>query len=507
MPVVPKQRGPVPRTRLEVVRDIVAPARLPDTEPWRATYARILLIGDLALLLSTTAVAHTLRFGLEVEAPGASVWEIPHLALGILIASLWCLSMAIFGTRSKRVLGHGIEEYRRVLRASFAAFGAVAMVSLLFNLDASRGYLAFAFPIGSLTLLIWRKALRSVLHRRREQGHAIANVVVVGGVESALEIATFLNENPACGYRVTGVRTPRIEHPDSLRLDEGSLPIPVWGAVAPLSRVLDEAAAEAVIVSDTEHLGPNGLRELTWELDQRNTALLVAPSVLNVASSRLLMHDVSGMALLHVDKPQYAGANRFLKSAFDRAGALLMLLALSPLLITLAIAVKLSSDGPVFYRQQRVGRNGKRFRMIKFRSMRVGADAQLAALLAAEGKSIAELPKLTHDPRVTSVGAFIRRFSLDELPQLFNVLTGDMSLVGPRPQRDFEVARYDHVATRRLNVRPGMTGLWQGSGRSNLDVAEAIRLDIHYVENWSMTSDLAILWRTMRAVVGSEGAY
>jgi lipopolysaccharide/colanic/teichoic acid biosynthesis glycosyltransferase len=145
--------------------------------------------------------------------------------------------------------------------------------------------------------------------------------------------------------------------------------------------------------------------------------------------------------------------------------------------------------------------------MIKFRSMRVGADAELAALVAAQGLNMAELPKLENDPRITKVGGVMRRYSLDELPQLLNVLKGDMSLVGPRPQRDFEVEQYDHIADRRLTVRPGMTGLWQVSGRSDLDFAESIRLDVHYVENWSMTIDLIILWRTLRAVVASDGAY
>jgi exopolysaccharide biosynthesis polyprenyl glycosylphosphotransferase len=211
--------------------------------------------------------------------------------------------------------------------------------------------------------------------------------------------------------------------------------------------------------------------------------------------------------MLHVSEPQYAAAARLSKRLFDIVGASLLLVAAAPLFVATAIAVKVSSPGRVFYRQERIGRNSERFGMIKFRSMRSDADSQLAALLKAEGKSLAELPKLTRDPRVTRVGSFIRRFSIDELPQLLNVVKGDMSLVGPRPQRDFEVAQYDRLAERRLTVRPGMTGLWQVSGRSDLAYAEAISLDVHYVENWSMVSDLMILWRTARAVVASEGAY
>jgi exopolysaccharide biosynthesis polyprenyl glycosylphosphotransferase len=262
-----------------------------------------------------------------------------------------------------------------------------------------------------------------------------------------------------------------------------------------------------VLVTDTEHLGAHALRELTWELDGTGVELILSPNVLDVVSSRLHLHDVSGMPMLHVASPQYPGANRFVKGAFDRIGALVALCIFAPLLLVTAATVKFSSRGPVFYRQERVGLGGRTFGMIKFRSMRVGADTQLMALLEAEGKNAAELPKLTVDPRITRVGHFIRRFSIDELPQLFNVLKGDMSLVGPRPQRDFEVELYDDVATRRLAVRPGMTGLWQVSGRSDLSFEEAIRLDVHYVANWSMTADLVIMWKTVRAVLGSDGAY
>lgn len=265
--------------------------------------------------------------------------------------------------------------------------------------------------------------------------------------------------------------------------------------------------AQAVLITDTEHLGHESLRDLTWQLEGSGIDVLLSPNVLDVSSGRLTLDDVSGMPLLHLSEPQYAGAGRFGKTLFDCVGSALIIAACSPLLMAAALAVKLTSAGPVFYRQERVGKDGRTFAMIKFRSMRLGADAELANLLAAEGKSLAELPKLSQDPRLTQVGAFLRRYSIDELPQLFNVVKGDMSLVGPRPQRDFEVANYDHVATRRLTVRPGMTGLWQVSGRSNLSYEEAIRLDVHYVENWSITSDLMILWRTVRAVAASDGAY
>ncbi|MFI5429457.1 sugar transferase [Aeromicrobium sp. UC242_57] len=176
-------------------------------------------------------------------------------------------------------------------------------------------------------------------------------------------------------------------------------------------------------------------------------------------------------------------------------------------MLGVAVAVKLTSPGTVFFKHERIGRDGKPFKMIKFRSMRSGSDAQLQSLLDAQGTAGTPLFKITNDPRITRVGGFIRRFSIDELPQLINVVKGDMSLVGPRPQQAEEVELYDDAAHRRLHVRPGMTGLWQVSGRSDLSWEEAIRLDTSYVENWSMTADLLILWRTVRAVLGSDGAY
>jgi len=329
---------------------------------------------------------------------------------------------------------------------------------------------------------------------------------VIGGADSAREITEWFTDTPQSGFKVTGVWSPR-ESERRAWLDVRNGYVPVFDSARSLSDAVELSDAQAVMVTDSEHLGHRGLRELTWYLDGRDIDLVVSPNVFTLPTARLSLHEASGMPLLHVQPPQYAGATRFTKSLFDRLGAALLLLAFAPLMVVVAILVKATSPGPVFFRQERVGIGGVPFAMMKFRSMRTGADAELAALLASEGKSLTELPKLTRDPRLTRVGAFLRRFSIDELPQLFNVVRGDMSLVGPRPQRDFEVEQYDHVAHRRLRVRPGMTGLWQVSGRSDLGYEEAIELDVHYVENWSMISDLIILWRTVRAVLGSDGAY
>lgn len=457
----------------------------------------------LALALGT---AQIVRFGgspdRQVSGLGTS-----YAVLGIVLAGAWWLSLQVHQARSPRVVGHGWEEYRRVIVATFRVFAVLAILSVALKMDASRLYLATAFPLGLAGLLVERKLARVSLHRARVHGDAVARVLVVGGERAAAELAMWFSKHKTAGYEVCGVWVPDESQPLAAITGDAPQGIPVMSSSIGFSEALARSGATTVVVTDTEHLGHESLRDLAWQLEGSSIDLILSPNVLNVSSSRLFLQDVSGMPMLHVSEPQYAAAARLSKRLFDIIGATLLLIAAAPLFLATALAVKLSSPGRVFYRQERIGRDGARFGMIKFRSMRADADKQLAALLAAEGKSLAELPKLTRDPRVTRVGSFLRRYSIDELPQLLNVVKGDMSLVGPRPQRDFEVAQYDYVAERRLTVRPGMTGLWQVSGRSDLAYAEAINLDVHYVENWSMMSDLTILWRTARAVVASDGAY
>ena len=234
----------------------------------------------------------------------------------------------------------------------------------------------------------------------------------------------------------------------------------------------------------------------------------MAPAITNIAGARIHTQPVAGLRLIHVDRPTYRGANRIMKKSFDIIGGLQLIAVFSPVLLTVAAAIKLTGQGPVFFRQDRVGLNGEVFRMIKFRSMVVDAEARLDKLRDEQrdaGNVV--LFKMKNDPRVTTIGRFIRRFSIDELPQLFNVVIGTMSLVGPRPPLKSEVDRYQGDERRRMLVKPGLTGLWQVSGRSDLTWDGSVRLDAYYVENWSITGDLVILWKTATAVLSSAGAY
>ena len=474
---------------------------------WHKSFAHHLFLTDLAVLLGAALIGAAIRFGVESDVRTAGPISLTYWTFGAFLAVGWSIALQAYRTRDARILGDGFEEYRRLVRASVTYFGLVAILSLIFKFDSSRGYLAITFPLGLVGLLLGRKVWRTWLHRRRERGSMITNALVIGGIRSAEDLINQFNRNTRAGLSVTGVWVPDRASSQDERLFFPGASIPVMGTDRDLAHALEIAEADIVIVTDTEHLGHAGLKELTWELEGRDVDLLVSPNVVDVSGSRIQLSAVGKMPFLSVRKPTYGDAATWPKKAFDRVGAASLIVFLSPVLLGTAVAVKLTSRGPVFYRQERIGRDGEPFRMIKFRSMHPNADERLATLLGEQGRSAGPLAKLEDDPRLTDVGRFLRRFSIDELPQLFNVVSGAMSLVGPRPQRQFEVDLYDHVAHRRLRVLPGMTGLWQVSGRSDLSWEDTVRLDTYYVENWSMTGDMMILWRTVRAVVASSGAY
>ena len=248
------------------------------------------------------------------------------------------------------------------------------------------------------------------------------------------------------------------------------------------------------------------LRDLAWQLEKSDTDLCVAPALLDVAGPRTTIRPVVGLPLLHVDHPEFTGLRHLIKSAFDHLAAAAALVFSSPLFLVISLAIRLTDGGPALFRQERVGKDGRPFMLFKFRTMVVDAErqkSQLSELNETDGV----LFKIRCDPRVTHIGAKLRRWSLDELPQLINVLIGDMSLVGPRPALPEEAALYGDHVRRRLAVKPGITGLWQVKGRSDLSWKEGVRLDLRYVENWSFMLDLQILWKTGWAVFQGNGAY
>jgi exopolysaccharide biosynthesis polyprenyl glycosylphosphotransferase len=321
-------------------------------------------------------------------------------------------------------------------------------------------------------------------------------------------LAVALSRAKGYGYRVAGIWLPDSDANGQEKHIPEVGSVRTFGANVSVSDAVAATNSHVVAVAATDQFIGDGLRKLSWELEKLDVDLLVAPGVVDVAGPRLHMRPVAGLPLIHVEKPQYHGAKRFQKRLFDISFAGLVLVLGSPLFLAIALAIKLTSKGPVFYRQERIGMDGEPFRVIKFRTMVDGADALAHELMKLDLVASPRDPlKFVDDPRVTSVGRFLRKYSLDELPQFINVLTRDMSVVGPRPQVASEVENYDDHARRRLLVRPGITGLWQISGRSDLSWDDSIRLDLYYVENWSMTADLLIAAKTAKVVFSHTGAY
>jgi exopolysaccharide biosynthesis polyprenyl glycosylphosphotransferase len=473
---------------------------------WLHRYSRALGLADGIAIATAVCSAYLLRFG--IPSPGEyKYWE--YLWVSLIVAAGWISALAINNSRSHRVIGAGAEEYRRIWLGTMWVFGGVAIISLLFKLEIVRGYLMIAMPMGLGLLTSVRWLARRLINREREKyGHCITRVVVVGSRTTSRDLAVALSRDKAFGYQVAGFWLPDGDASPAVIDVPGAAEVPIFGSNVGIVHAVQSTQSHVVAVAATDRLSGDGLRRLSWELEKLDLDMLVAPGLIDVAGPRLHMSPVAGLPLIHVEKPQYHGAKRFQKRLFDIGFSSSVLVFGSPLLIAIAAAVKLTSKGPVFYRQERVGLDGKPFKVIKFRTMVDGADALVDKLIGLDLIASPRDPlKFVNDPRITSIGRFLRKYSLDELPQFINVLKKDMSVVGPRPQVASEVESYDDHARRRLLVRPGITGLWQISGRSDLSWDDSIRLDLYYVENWSMIADLLIAAKTSRVVFGHSGAY
>ena len=473
---------------------------------WELRYRRRLRVTDALIISSVLIVAHLVKFGFRPVDANLGIATVSYSILAPLLGVLWFASLSVLRSRDERVIGSGPEEYQIVLRASATIFGILAICTLLFQWQLSRGHLAIVFSLGPIALLLGRKLWRRWLHLRRQEGQFNSQVVVVGGVRSGRSMALEFEDHAWSGYRVRGIWIPDKPEAGQTAIAINDHRVPIFGNERSLADVLAETDADTVAVTDSEHLGPDGMRELAWQLAGQGINLLVAPNIVNFAGPRIHMRSVANRPIIKLEEPQYRDAARLAKTIFDKTFAFWALVFLSPFLALAALAVKFSGPGPLLYRSERVGVGGETFDMLKFRTMVIDADQNLPSLLD-QNDGAGPLFKMRDDPRVTRPGKFLRRFSLDELPQLINVLKGEMSIVGPRPPLRAEVELYEDLTHRRLLVKQGLTGLWQVSGRSNLSWEDSIRLDLDYVENWSMMRDLQIIWKTVRAVAKSEGAY
>ncbi|WP_457001483.1 sugar transferase [Geodermatophilus sp. SYSU D00814] len=462
---------------------------------WLRAYHVAVVGSDLVAGAVAGSLAQVVRFGTEVV---PSTWMVMGL-----FPVLSVVVVALAGGHRSAHLGTGTEEYRAVIRAGVGCLALVALASYALALELSRGLVVVAVPAALLLTAVGRHVLRRYVHRLRGHGRCLRTVLAVGRTNAVADLVRQLERDRHCGMVVVSACVP--EPPVGTTL--AGTDVPVAGDLRAAARLARELDVDAVAVTSSSETAAVYLRRLSWELEGSGIELLVAPGLMEVAGPRMHVRPFIGLPLVHVEEPVFTGPKRLVKELIDRVAAGLALVVLLPVLLAVAVAVRLDSSGPVLFRQVRVGRQGRTFSMLKFRTMCVDAEQRRAELAARNQNGDGPLFKVADDPRVTRVGRVLRRYSLDELPQLCNVLTGRMSLVGPRPPLPDEVAVYDDSVARRLLVKPGLTGLWQVSGRSDLTWDEAVRLDLRYVENWSLALDLQILWKTFHAVVRPLGAY
>jgi exopolysaccharide biosynthesis polyprenyl glycosylphosphotransferase len=422
---------------------------------------------------------------------------LPVLGPGMIV--LWLGMLVVFGAYRTRNYGAGFEEFRAIAVASLGTFGVACMYGFLAAHHPTRGYPILFLLLGTPLLVLARYIDRRTLHRARVQGRLSIRMIALGSPQAVRELTDVLERAPWMGYKVVGWCAPRGQQVE----DAG---VPVLGEIDDVRRLAVGMGVDGVIVAGGSYSSAADLRRLGWALQGLELDMLVVPSLTDIAGPRVHMRHVAGLPFVQVEEPQSDRAGGWAKRTFDVVVAGLLVLLLSPLFLLVTLLVRVQDGGPVLYRQRRVGANGDGFDMIKFRSMVIDADTRLADIAHANEHD-GVLFKIREDPRVTRVGRVLRKFSIDELPQLFNVLRGEMSLVGPRPPLVNEYEQYEQDTHRRLLVRPGMTGLWQVSGRSDLPWSEAVRLDLYYVDNWSMVIDLVIMVKTVKAVLVSRGAY
>ncbi|MDQ1723483.1 MAG: hypothetical protein QOG52_511 [Frankiaceae bacterium] len=416
---------------------------------------------------------------------------------------VWALVLFVTRAYDPRFLGSGTDEYKRVARAGFSLTAILSTGAYVLSVPHVRAIVVIGFSATATLSLLSRYVVRHLVHMARRHGRCMQRVVAVGHEVPVLLLVEQLRRDRAAGIEVVAACVPA-GHVHGLLAEAG---VPVLGNLSDTIDVVRNTKADAVAVTSCPETHGPALRQLAWQLEGTGVDLMVAPGLMEVAGPRLHIRPAAGLSLLHIEEPRLSGGARLLKAVVDRFMATVVLLVTLPVTVLLALAVRIDSPGPIIFRQTRVGVGGREFRIYKFRSMHVDAEARRDELRDANENADGLLFKVRDDPRVTRVGRWLRRLSLDEVPQLLNVIRGDMSLVGPRPPLPEEVQQYGTDVRRRLLVKPGLTGLWQVSGRSDLTWEEAVRLDLRYVENWSLTLDAMILWRTMFAVVRGSGAY
>lgn len=494
----------VPQLVEALPRTLFTPRTAPAIERrqlWQRRYRLRLVLSDTTVVLTASGVAAAIQFANAqvdlIDAP----WQYGRVFL--LTTAIWLLLLALFQTRATRLVGQGTHEYRRVAHATGMAFGVLAIGFVLLQSQGLRTQLVVALPVGMLGLIYGRWLSRRWLVRQRLNGEYVSRALVVGRRSDVEYVVRSVHGSGLLGYRVVGVS---LEDDDAQSISVNGETFRAMADASSAHLTASRLGADAVIVASTPECDAEYLKKLSWQLEGTAAELVLSSPLADVAGPRMTLTPVEGLPLIQVELATFEGSRYLLKRAMDVIISSLALLAIALITPFVALAIVIDDPGPVFFRQDRVGRDGRTFRMLKFRSMRTDAERVKLRLLE-QNEGAGPLFKMKSDPRITRVGAIIRRFSIDELPQFWNVLIGDMSIVGPRPPLPSEVTAYDGMVYRRLYIKPGITGLWQVSGRSDLSWEESVRLDLRYVENWSIVTDLVILLRTMQVVLNPRGAY
>ncbi len=432
-------------------------------------------------------------------------WAIPYsvepnnptyVSLVVIVVLSWMIAMVMRGAYDTRVLGVGSEEFKRVVSATATVFGVVAIVAFALKLDLSRGFVLITFAVGICLLLVVRWGLRGWLRHERRYGHFLHRTVVIGSEPTMTDVVDMLDRDPVAGFTVVDVVIEPAADISGSELD-------AW-----LDEVMTRISledADTVAVAGSPALGQQVIQRLAWRLEGPRVDLLVAPTIGDVAGPRVTMRMAADLPLLHLDEPYLTGPKRAIKRTIDIVFGVLLFILFTPFMIVAAVGTKLTSRGPMFYRQERVGRGGQIITIPKFRTMHVGSDQLRHEVIGSPDEAIVD--RYQRDPRITPFGRFLRRWSIDEMPQVVNVILGSMSLVGPRPVLVDEMPLLGDADHRRHLTKPGLTGLWQVSGRKTVDWEERMRLDLDYVEHWSPALDLVIVAKTVKAVLVGEGAY
>ncbi len=461
----------------------------------------VLVALDVLMLIAAIAIAYLARQSMPTLGHAGDLPE--AIAEGSLIIGVgWIGAIALFGGYDVRLIASGPEIFRNILRASMGAAGIVGSVLFLTGVELSRVFFVALFLVGPVVLLANRWGTRRVVGWLRKRGRMRSRVLVVGSMPYIESIACTVEREQWLGYDVIGAVVPDGE------VAASGHGIPVVGRQAELLDVVRAQQPAVIVFAAGSNASAEEFRRTAWQLEELDLDVIVVPALTEISSDRMSMRPVAGLPLVHLDLPRARDALKLSKRLFDIAASAVLLTLLAPVLAVVAILVKASGGGPVLFRQERVGRDGAPFTFLKFRSMDVDAESRLSGLRdGGTDRGNAVMFKMADDPRVTRFGRLLRRYSLDELPQLVNVLRGEMSIVGPRPALPIEMETYGRDAMRRLTVRPGITGLWQVSGRSDLSWEETVRLDLYYVDNWSFMQDAQIMIRTVKAVLSTSGAY